>query len=157
MLLHDFPDGLFKGGGYRNFKPLQKRAAFVENLTHHNQQIPALFWFSAPLIASHGRDSRVGTQTGLKRFECEDEPRRMPLELGRRGTGAIAPPEDSRLRDLGGEFHPALGAHGRADADQRTESPIPRREPHSRREARGAPAGARLRRHGRGCGPRNPG
>jgi len=25
------------------------RAAFDENLTHYKQQIPALFWFNAPL------------------------------------------------------------------------------------------------------------
>jgi type I restriction enzyme R subunit len=33
------------------------RAAFDENLTHYKQQIPALFWFNALLIASNGTDS----------------------------------------------------------------------------------------------------
>jgi type I restriction enzyme R subunit len=32
------------------------RAAFDENLTHYKQQIPALFWFNALLIASNGTD-----------------------------------------------------------------------------------------------------
>ena len=36
------------------------RAAFDENLTHYKQQIPALCWFNALLIASNGTDSRVG-------------------------------------------------------------------------------------------------
>ena len=35
------------------------RAAFDENLTHYKQEIPALFWFNALLIASNGTDSRV--------------------------------------------------------------------------------------------------
>jgi hypothetical protein len=39
------------------------RAAFDENLTHYKQQIPALFWFNALLIASNGTDSRVGSLT----------------------------------------------------------------------------------------------
>ena len=39
------------------------RAAFDENLTHYKQQIPALFWSSALLIASNGTDSRVGSVT----------------------------------------------------------------------------------------------
>ena len=39
------------------------RAAFDENLTHHKQRIPALFWFNALLIASNGTDSRVGSLT----------------------------------------------------------------------------------------------
>ena len=30
------------------------RAAFNENLTYYKQQIPALFWFNALLIASNG-------------------------------------------------------------------------------------------------------
>ena len=34
------------------------RAAFDENLTHYQQQIPALFWFNALLIASNGTDKR---------------------------------------------------------------------------------------------------
>jgi type I restriction enzyme R subunit len=37
------------------------RAAFDENRTqNYNQQITALFWFNALLIASNGTDSRVG-------------------------------------------------------------------------------------------------
>jgi hypothetical protein len=39
------------------------RAAFDENLTHYKQQIPALFWLNALLIASNGTDSRVGSLT----------------------------------------------------------------------------------------------
>ena len=39
------------------------RAAFDENLTHYKQQIPALFWSGALLIASNGTDSRVGSLT----------------------------------------------------------------------------------------------
>ena len=60
------------------------RAAFDENLTHYKQQIPALFWFNALLIASNGTDSRVGSLTAdwerffdWKRIEREDEPRRV--------------------------------------------------------------------------------
>jgi len=63
------------------------RAAFDENLTHYKQQIPALFWFNALLIASNGTDSRVGSLTAdwerffeWKRIEREDEPRRVSLE-----------------------------------------------------------------------------
>ena len=41
------------------------RAAFDENLTHHKQRIPALFWFNALLIASNGTDSRGGEVEGL--------------------------------------------------------------------------------------------
>jgi type I restriction enzyme R subunit len=36
------------------------RAAFDENLTHYKQQIPALFWSNALLIASNGTDSCSG-------------------------------------------------------------------------------------------------
>ena len=64
------------------------RAAFDENLTHYKQQIPALFWFNALLIASNGTDSRVGLLTAdwerffeWKRIEREDEPRRVSLEF----------------------------------------------------------------------------
>jgi predicted ATP-dependent endonuclease of OLD family len=39
------------------------RVAFDENLTHYKQQIPALFWFNALLIASNDTDSRVGSLT----------------------------------------------------------------------------------------------
>ena len=69
------------------------RAAFDENLTHYKQQIPALFWFNALLIASNGTDSRVGSLTAdwerffeWKRIEREDEPRRVSLEVMIRGT-----------------------------------------------------------------------
>lgn len=69
------------------------RAAFTENLTHYKQQIPALFWSNALLIASNGTDSRVGTITAdwerwveWKRIESEDEPRRVSLEVMLRGT-----------------------------------------------------------------------
>ena len=58
-------------------------AAFDEDLTHYKQQIPAMFWFNALLIASNGTDSRVGSLTAdwerwveWKRIEREDEPRR---------------------------------------------------------------------------------
>jgi len=69
------------------------RAAFDENLTHYKQQIPALFWSNALLIASNGTDSRVGSLTAdwgrwveWKRIEREDEPRRVSLEVMLRGT-----------------------------------------------------------------------
>ncbi len=78
------------------------RAAFDENLTHYKQQIPALFWFNALLIASNGTDSRVGSLTAdwgrwgeWKRIEREDEPRRVSLEVMLRGTC-----ERTRLLDL---------------------------------------------------------
>ena len=78
------------------------RAAFDENLTHYKQQIPALFWFNALLIASNGTDSRVGSLTAdwerffeWKRIEREDEPRRVSLEVMLRGTC-----DRSRLLDL---------------------------------------------------------
>ena len=78
------------------------RAAFDENLTHYKQQVPALFWYNALLIASNGTDSRVGSLTAnwgrffeWKRIEREDEPRRVSLEVMIRGTC-----EPSRLLDL---------------------------------------------------------
>ena len=68
------------------------RNAFDENLTHYKQEIPALFWFNALLIASNGTDSRVGSLTAgwrrfseWKRVEREDEPRRVSLEVMLRG------------------------------------------------------------------------
>lgn len=78
------------------------RAAFYENLTHYKQQIPALFWYNALLIASNGTDSRVGSLTAdwerffeWKRIEREDEPRRVSLEVMIRGTC-----DRTRLLDL---------------------------------------------------------
>jgi type I restriction enzyme R subunit len=78
------------------------RAAFDENLTHYKQQIPALFWHNALLIASNGTDSRVGSLTAdwgrffeWKRIEREDEPRRVSLERVLRGTC-----DRTRLLDL---------------------------------------------------------
>ncbi|MDO9597011.1 MAG: type I restriction endonuclease subunit R [Azoarcus sp.] len=78
------------------------RAAFDENLTHYKQQIPALFWSNAFLIASNGTDSRVGSLTAewgrwveWKRIEREDEPRRVSLEVMLRGTC-----DPTRLLDL---------------------------------------------------------
>ena len=78
------------------------RAGFDENLTHYKQQIPALFWSNALLIASNGTDSRVGSLTAdwdrffeWKRIEREDEPRRVSLEVMLRGTC-----DRSRLLDL---------------------------------------------------------
>ncbi len=69
------------------------RAAFDENLKHYKDQIPALFWYNALLIASNGTDSRVGSLTAdwerffeWKRIEREDEPRRVSLEVMIRGT-----------------------------------------------------------------------
>ena len=77
-------------------------AAFAENLTHYKQQIPALFWSNALLIASNGTDSRVGSLTAdwerffeWKRIAREDEPRRVSLEVILRGTC-----NPSRLLDL---------------------------------------------------------
>ncbi|WP_198660409.1 type I restriction endonuclease subunit R [Acidithiobacillus ferrivorans] len=78
------------------------RAAFDENLTHYKQQVPALFWSNAFLIASNGTDSRVGSLTAdwerwveWKRIEREDEPRRVSLEVVLRGTC-----DRARLLDL---------------------------------------------------------
>jgi len=78
------------------------RAAFDENLTHYKQQIPALFWYNALLVASNGTDSRVGSLTAdwerffeWKRIERENEPRRVSLEVMIRGTG-----DRVRLLDL---------------------------------------------------------
>jgi type I restriction enzyme R subunit len=78
------------------------RAAFDENLTHYKEQIPALFWYNALLIASNGTDSRVGSLTAdwerffeWKRVEREDEPRRVSLEVMIRGTC-----DKARLLDL---------------------------------------------------------
>jgi type I restriction enzyme R subunit len=78
------------------------RAAFDENLTHYKQQIPALFWFNALLIASNGTGSRVGSLTAdwerffeWKRIEREDEPRKVSLETIIRGTC-----DRARLLDL---------------------------------------------------------
>ena len=78
------------------------RAAFDENLTHYRQQIPALFWSNALLIASNGTDSRVGSLTAdwgrwveWKRIEREDEARRVSLEVMLRGTC-----DRTRLLDL---------------------------------------------------------
>ena len=72
------------------------RQAFDENLTsykHPQNGIPALFWYSAFLIASNGTESRVGTITAdwerfgdWKRIEREDEPRKVSLEVMLRGT-----------------------------------------------------------------------
>jgi type I restriction enzyme R subunit len=78
------------------------RAAFDENLTHYKQQIPALFWSNALLIASNGTDSRGGSLTAdwerwveWKRIEREDEPRRVSLDVMLRGTC-----DRTRLLDL---------------------------------------------------------
>lgn len=78
------------------------RTAFDENLTHYKQQIPALFWYNALLIASNGTDSRVGSLTAdwgrffeWKRVEREDEPRRVSLEVMLAGTC-----DRTRLLDL---------------------------------------------------------
>jgi len=78
------------------------RAAFDENLTHYKEQIPALFWSNALLIASNGTDSRVGSLTAdwgrwveWKRIEREDEPRSVSLEVMIRGTC-----DRTRLLDL---------------------------------------------------------
>ena len=64
------------------------RAAFDENLTHYKQQIPALFWFNALLVASNGMESRVGSLTAewerffeWKRIERENEPGPVSLEV----------------------------------------------------------------------------
>jgi type I restriction enzyme R subunit len=72
------------------------RAAFDENLTsykHPQNGIPALFVFNALMIASNGTDSRVGSLTAdwerffeWKRIECENEPRKVSLEVMLRGT-----------------------------------------------------------------------
>jgi len=74
-----------------------------EVLHQVEQQIPALFWFNALLIASNGTDSRVGSLTAdwerffeWKRIAREDEPRRVSLEVMLRGTC-----DRSRLSQLG--------------------------------------------------------
>ena len=40
------------------------RTAFDENLTHYKQQIPAVFWFNALLIASNGRTAESARYNG---------------------------------------------------------------------------------------------
>jgi type I restriction enzyme R subunit len=78
------------------------RTAFDENLTHYKEQIPALFWTNALIIASNGTDSRVGSLTAdwdrffeWKRIAQEDEQRRVSLEIAIRGTC-----DKGRLLDL---------------------------------------------------------
>ncbi len=85
------------------------RQAFDDNLTsykHPQNGIPAIFWYSAFLIASNGTQSRVGTITAdwerffeWKRTEREDEPRRVSLEVMLRGTCA-----PTRLLDIAENF-----------------------------------------------------
>jgi type I restriction enzyme R subunit len=78
------------------------RTAFDDNITHYKQQIPALFWTNALLIASNGTESRVGSLNAdwgrwveWKRIEREDEPRTVSLEVMLRGTC-----DRTRLLDL---------------------------------------------------------
>ncbi|MCI5144547.1 MAG: type I restriction endonuclease subunit R, partial [Candidatus Electrothrix sp. AR3] len=78
------------------------RTAFDENLTHYKEQIPALFWSNALLIASNGLDSRVGSLSAewerwleWKRIEDENEPRQVSLEIVLQGTC-----QPQRLLDL---------------------------------------------------------
>jgi type I restriction enzyme R subunit len=81
------------------------RHAFDENLCsykHIQNGIPALFWYNSLLIASNGKDSRVGSLTAdwerfteWKRIEREDEPRRVSLEVMIRGLC-----EPTRLLDF---------------------------------------------------------
>ncbi|MBF0124757.1 MAG: type I restriction endonuclease subunit R [Magnetococcales bacterium] len=78
------------------------RAAFDENLSRYREQIPALFWYNALLIASNGSDSRVGSLTAdwgrffeWKRIEREEEPRRVSLEVILKGVC-----DPARLLDL---------------------------------------------------------
>ena len=78
------------------------RSAFDDNLTHYKQQIPALFWPNALLIASNGVESRVGSLSAdwerfgeWKRIAREDEPRRVSLEVMLRGVC-----DPARLLDL---------------------------------------------------------
>jgi type I restriction enzyme R subunit len=85
------------------------RQAFDDNLTsykHPQNGIPALFWYTALLIASNGTQSHVGTITAdwerffeWKRIEREDEPRRIALEVMLRGTCTPA-----HLLDIGENF-----------------------------------------------------
>lgn len=81
------------------------KQAFDENLTsykHHQNGIPALFWYNAFLIASNGTASRIGSLTAdwerffeWKRIEREDEPRSVSLDVMLRGTC-----EPARLLDI---------------------------------------------------------
>jgi type I restriction enzyme R subunit len=81
------------------------RAALEDNITsykHPLNGVPALFWFNGLIIASNGRESRVGSITAdwdrmfeWKRIESEHEPRRVSLETMIRGTCA-----PMRLLDL---------------------------------------------------------
>jgi hypothetical protein len=66
-----FPNNSQHGWADRRLKKpgVPARAAFDENLTHYKQQIPALFWFNALLIASNSTDSRVGSLTA----DCAEE------------------------------------------------------------------------------------
>jgi len=52
-------------GGHRVGEARRARAAFDENPTHYQQQIPALSGFNALLIASNGTDTRVSEVEGL--------------------------------------------------------------------------------------------
>ena len=78
------------------------RQAYDGNLTHYKDQIPALFWSNALLLASNGLDSRLGSLTAdwgrwvaWKRIADENEPRRVSLEVLLRGTC-----DPTRLLDL---------------------------------------------------------
>ena len=81
------------------------RQGFDDNLTsykHAQNGVPALFWYSALLIASNGTDSRVGSLTAdwerffeWKRIASEKEPRKVSLETMLRGTC-----DKARLLDL---------------------------------------------------------
>ena len=66
------------------------RAAFDENLTHYKQQIPALFWYNALLIASNGMDSHVGSLTASPPVRRKPVPRRCGQRCGgsRRPAGS---------------------------------------------------------------------
>ncbi len=113
------------------------RAAFDENLTHYKQEVPALFWSNAFLIASNGTDSRVGSLTAdwerffeWKRIEREDEPRRVSLEVMLRGTC-----DKARLLDLVENF--ALFSEHKAGLGQnhRPKSSVLRRQQYYRFDA----------------------
>ena len=124
------------------------RAAFDENLTHYKQQIPALFWSNALLIASNGTDSRVGSLTadweplgGVEAHRARG--RAAPRVAGSDAARHLRPRPPARS---GRELHAVFRAQGRAGQDHRPEPPVPRRQQRHRLDARSAQAGPRARR-----------
>ncbi|MFZ2207827.1 MAG: type I restriction endonuclease [Porticoccaceae bacterium] len=99
------------------------RAAFDENLTHYKQQIPALFWSNALLIASNGTDSRVGPLGGVEAHRARG--RTAPRVAGSDAARHLRPQPPARSC---GKLHAVFRAQGGAGQDSRAEPPVPRRQ-----------------------------